>query len=163
MVWYYMADDNRIGPVDDSEMGAKINAGVVCRSTPVWHEGLEDWQAAGQTELADKIAAEPPPFTGIKLVAEPPPFTGTRGNTSGKKSAPTAIHTSSRSTSAVTAPQPETKKDDGRPKRPDNIVIRVIGLTTLFGGGFALLFYGNLLWGLLFLGGGVLAVADLKR
>jgi hypothetical protein len=66
MNWYYMDGDKRIGPVNDSDMGLRIKAGVVCRSTPVWREGWAEWQDAGMTELAGLMIEAPPPFNGVQ-------------------------------------------------------------------------------------------------
>lgn len=59
-MWYYVRNNQRIGPVDDNTVTALIQNGTITRQTSVWKEGMNDWQQAGQSSLADKFAAVPP-------------------------------------------------------------------------------------------------------
>jgi hypothetical protein len=52
MNWYYMDGDKQQGPVSESTVKVYVATGKLTRQTPVWKEGLEDWRAASDTELA---------------------------------------------------------------------------------------------------------------
>jgi len=59
-MWYYLRNGERVGPIDQSTMSALIASGNVFRNTPVWKEGMSDWQEAATTELASLFASVPP-------------------------------------------------------------------------------------------------------
>ena len=48
MAWYYMQDDNRIGPVDDAQFAHLVAQGVVSAETWVWRAGMADWKSYGE-------------------------------------------------------------------------------------------------------------------
>lgn len=53
------------GPFDLEELKAKR----ITKTTPVWHEGLEDWKTAGEIEeLRSVLAVVPPPIKPITTV-----------------------------------------------------------------------------------------------
>lgn len=67
-MWYYMRNNNRIGPVSDEEMYALINNGTIIRQTPVWKEGMQDWAQAHSSELSasfSSIPPAPPSYSGL--------------------------------------------------------------------------------------------------
>lgn len=55
MAWYYMQDQERIGPVDDAQFANLIAQGVVAAQTWVWRAGMKDWKAYG--DIAAEIAS----------------------------------------------------------------------------------------------------------
>ncbi len=57
-IWYYVDGEKHIGPNQESKITELIRAGKIRRSTPVWKEGMVDWEAAEKTELKGKF---PPP------------------------------------------------------------------------------------------------------
>jgi hypothetical protein len=59
-MWYYVRNNQRIGPVDDNALAALIQNGTLTRQTLVWKEGMADWQQAGASELTEKFSAVPP-------------------------------------------------------------------------------------------------------
>jgi len=48
MQWYYAKDNTQFGPVEQSELVARIAAGDVAATDLVWREGLPDWVPSGQ-------------------------------------------------------------------------------------------------------------------
>jgi len=85
MIWYYIASGERHGPVSDEDMAELGKSGVVDRDTLVWRDGMTDWAAAGETELADRLASTPPPIPPEAAAppetpsAEPETGSGTQG------------------------------------------------------------------------------------
>jgi len=64
MQWYYMAGDNRQGPLAQEEIHGLIASGNITRETVVWKEGMAGWLPAGESELASLFspdAPKPPP------------------------------------------------------------------------------------------------------
>ena len=59
MAWYYMQDQERIGPVDDAQFANLIAQGVIASQTWVWRAGMKDWKA--YSDVAAEITA---PQTG---------------------------------------------------------------------------------------------------
>jgi hypothetical protein len=59
-MWYYIHNNQRIGPVDENILRALIRNGTVARQTPVWKEGMQEWCQAGMTELQTQFASVPP-------------------------------------------------------------------------------------------------------
>jgi len=54
MNWFYLADGQRVGPVDDAALQRLVAEGKVGDATLVWHEGMAGWQPYGsaRTEAA---------------------------------------------------------------------------------------------------------------
>ncbi|QHI68399.1 RDD family protein [Tichowtungia aerotolerans] len=48
MPWYYMEDDQQIGPISDQELQQRIESGVIGPTTQVKNETMEDWIKANQ-------------------------------------------------------------------------------------------------------------------
>ena len=78
MDWYYAQNGQQVGPVSESQLEALIQSGQVNAATPVWHQGLGDWQplqavrpAGGGSPLPGIVCAECgrtfPPGDVIKL------------------------------------------------------------------------------------------------
>ena len=66
-MWYYMHNNQRIGPVDENIIHALIRNGTVDRETAVWKEGMQSWSLAGTTELQThfgRVPPTPPPYHG---------------------------------------------------------------------------------------------------
>ena len=66
MAWYYMQDQERIGPVDDAQFANLIAQGVIAAQTWVWRAGMKDWKAYG--DIAAEIAA---PQAGSETISQP--------------------------------------------------------------------------------------------
>ena len=62
--WYYVADGNRIGPVDAAEIEHLIAEGTLSRRTLVWQEGMDGWEQAGAHFPPDQPGT-PPPVPGM--------------------------------------------------------------------------------------------------
>ncbi|HEU0007471.1 MAG TPA: RDD family protein [Terriglobia bacterium] len=55
MLWHYVENGQRKGPVEDAEMQQLAAVGTVSSQTLVWHSGMANWQAYGE------LAAQPFP------------------------------------------------------------------------------------------------------
>lgn len=51
MNWYYMDGDQQQGPIPHDELTMLITTGSLNAATPVWREGMSDWQELRKTEL----------------------------------------------------------------------------------------------------------------
>jgi hypothetical protein len=73
-MWYYVRNNQRIGPVDDNALATLIQNGTIVRQTLVWKEGMGDWQEADASELAEKFSIVPPtaPSRGLTTYSPSP-------------------------------------------------------------------------------------------
>ena len=46
-VWFYMYSQQKLGPVDMGTLLSMIRNSTIDRATPVWREGMAQWQPAG--------------------------------------------------------------------------------------------------------------------
>ena len=70
MQWYYSKNGTQLGPVEESELRAKLASGEVSATDLVWRDGMTDWLAAA------KVAALGSP-TGLPAATPPvPPVSG---------------------------------------------------------------------------------------
>jgi uncharacterized RDD family membrane protein YckC len=67
MVWYYVKDGARQGPVEESEFSRLISLSVVRADTLVWREGMSDWRPYSTVAPA----APPPPRETAEVRVEP--------------------------------------------------------------------------------------------
>ena len=44
MTWYYHSGGQQQGPISDTELANLLQTGKINRNTPVWREGMADWQ-----------------------------------------------------------------------------------------------------------------------
>lgn len=51
-MWYITQNDESFGPYETEHIPKLIQEGIINPETPVWCEGMADWQAAGNTPLA---------------------------------------------------------------------------------------------------------------
>ncbi len=49
--WYYASGSKKIGPIDEKIMSQLVDSGTVTCLTRVWHEGMNEWLPASETEL----------------------------------------------------------------------------------------------------------------
>jgi len=76
-MWYYVRDNQRIGPVDEGTMSSLIQNGTVIRQTPVWKDGMQDWAQAAMTELQSQFQSVPPTlpaYAGLTTYAPYPAY-----------------------------------------------------------------------------------------
>jgi hypothetical protein len=71
-MWYYVRNNQRIGPVDENTLISLIQNGTIERQTLVWKEGMADWIRADACQFADKFSAIPPTPPGISLTSYVP-------------------------------------------------------------------------------------------
>jgi len=50
--WYYVKGDEKVGPLDDDEMGVLMAMGKITWETLVWTFGMEDWKPFAETPQA---------------------------------------------------------------------------------------------------------------
>lgn len=63
MQWFYSKNGTQLGPVEESELRAKLASGEVAKVDLVWREGMTDWLPAAEVaELATltAVTAAPP-------------------------------------------------------------------------------------------------------
>jgi uncharacterized membrane protein YhaH (DUF805 family) len=59
--WYYLANDTRIGPVEQIEIDRLVSQGSILANTLVWREGLDGWEEAGnQFSFVGGVSGPPP-------------------------------------------------------------------------------------------------------
>ena len=56
MSWYYAADNQRIGPVDDTAFRALVAEGKITGETLVWREGMANWIPFSQSDRVASVA-----------------------------------------------------------------------------------------------------------
>ena len=75
MQWYYSKNGTQLGPVEESELRAKLASGAVSAADLVWREGMPDWSAAAR--VAELSATGPPlsapPLGGVTQSPYSPP------------------------------------------------------------------------------------------
>ncbi len=59
VMWYYQRQQDRAGPVTETEIAELIGQGVINSSTLVWREGMGDWQEVRHTDLYRYLPAKP--------------------------------------------------------------------------------------------------------
>lgn len=74
-MWYYMLDQQRIGPVDPEEVENLIAKKRITQQTLLWREGMADWLPASQTEFATVVKQYHPlpPAAGSQPTFPPAP------------------------------------------------------------------------------------------
>ncbi len=48
MQWYYSKNGTQLGPVEESELRAKLGSGEISAADLVWRDGMSDWLAAAR-------------------------------------------------------------------------------------------------------------------
>jgi uncharacterized RDD family membrane protein YckC len=69
MVWYYVKDGARQGPVEEAEFSRLVSQSIVRPDTLVWREGMSDWRPYSTVEPA----TPPPPRETAEVRVEPRP------------------------------------------------------------------------------------------
>ncbi len=55
VLWYYIVNNERKGPIDELQITNLINSGIIARETMVWKEGYNEWTRADNTSLNDNF------------------------------------------------------------------------------------------------------------
>ncbi len=84
MQWYYSKSSTQLGPVDESELRAKLASGEVSTADLVWREGMTDWLPAArvaelslQSPLPAATSPTPPASGGVvNSPYSPPAYAG---------------------------------------------------------------------------------------
>ncbi|MFP4053879.1 MAG: GYF domain-containing protein, partial [Phycisphaerae bacterium] len=63
MEWYYISQNQRIGPLEDDELQRRLRAGTVRATTAVWRRGQTDWLPYRQAIL--ELPADQRPRVGF--------------------------------------------------------------------------------------------------
>ena len=90
MVWYYVKDGVREGPVDEAEVDRLVAQGVVQPDTLVWHEGMSEWRAYSAVAPALAPAAVPAVEPAITPATPQPEPAAPIGSTAAAPIGPTA-------------------------------------------------------------------------
>ncbi|MBF9043127.1 DUF805 domain-containing protein [Rhodobacterales bacterium HKCCE4037] len=71
--WYHADGDERLGPVEASEIERLIGTGHITRDTLVWRDGLDGWERADRHFAQAFVTPAPPPVPeGVpKVMARP--------------------------------------------------------------------------------------------
>jgi hypothetical protein len=59
MDWYYVANGQQAGPVDETQLAELARTGAILFDTLVWHEGLANWRPYGEVHLAGRQTTMP--------------------------------------------------------------------------------------------------------
>ena len=62
MSWYYAQNNEKVGPINQSDFDRLLHQGVITSSTLVWREGMPTWQAQG--ELSHRVRPAAAAVTG---------------------------------------------------------------------------------------------------
>lgn len=86
--WFYLENDNRIGPVDRSEIERLISQNAVVWQTLVWRAGMDGWEKAGHHfTFSGGVGGPPPvpprvPTAGVAMPASASTLRGEDNSTS---------------------------------------------------------------------------------
>ncbi|WP_338691743.1 DUF4339 domain-containing protein [Bradyrhizobium sp. 26S5] len=65
--WFVIKDGARLGPVTASAIRAMIGRKEIEADAQVWRSGMPEWKRIRDSELADLVAAEPPPISSMHI------------------------------------------------------------------------------------------------
>lgn len=68
MQWFYAKGDQRVGPIDESELQSLVQNGTIVNETLVWRAGMSQWQP--YAELTTAAPRQPTPVPSIFPVEE---------------------------------------------------------------------------------------------
>lgn len=76
MQWYYSKNGTQLGPVEESELRAKLGSGEISAADLVWKDGMTDWLPAAKVAefaLPPTFPAVPPVSGGVVNSPYSPP------------------------------------------------------------------------------------------
>lgn len=78
MKWYYAANREKLGPIDQAAFEQLVASGIITDSTLVWRKGMPKWEPFAQVKMTVEPEPEPPtaiplPATQNEVVASAPP------------------------------------------------------------------------------------------
>lgn len=59
--WYLGLNGVQVGPLEESDVRARLASGEISRATLGWRAGMKDWAPLGQTELVLRLVEQVPP------------------------------------------------------------------------------------------------------
>jgi hypothetical protein len=65
MTWYYHLGGQQQGPISDDELANLLQSGKINRSTPVWREGMADWQPLSVAQPGGSLPIPAAPGSGV--------------------------------------------------------------------------------------------------
>lgn len=74
MIWYARCGECEIGPLGEEAVRALVGTGRITADTPLWHEGLSAWTAAGALPGVLGPRAAAPLAPGLRAAAPPASF-----------------------------------------------------------------------------------------
>ena len=66
-MWYYMQNNQRLGPVDEATLRALLGSGAVSIDTLVWTAGMTSWVKFSQSSLAAQMNLPPAAPTQVYI------------------------------------------------------------------------------------------------
>lgn len=64
MPWYYANNDQRLGPVNDTEFARLAREKIIREETLVWQHGMSEWKSYAEVAPTLPSIETPPPFSG---------------------------------------------------------------------------------------------------
>lgn len=119
MMWFYIEEDQQVGPVSDEDAQALYRSRRIHAATLVWQEGMPDWEAAGRVPFFADLRAD-----ALATTSGPPPLP------------PSPMQSGARSRPQM---QPGTAQDEGALC----ILAHLLGLLTGFLGPLIILLVAN--------------------
>ncbi len=87
--WFYGAAGTQAGPHSEEEIRNLISSGTISRETLVWHQGMNDWTAAGKIQQFFGETKPSPQSSSASASANPAnPYAVSEASVSGATSAP---------------------------------------------------------------------------
>ncbi|MBK9990431.1 MAG: RDD family protein [Verrucomicrobia bacterium] len=69
MPWYYANNDQRLGPVNDTEFARLAREKIIREETLVWQHGMAEWKSYAEVAPTLPSIETPPPFSGEQAQA----------------------------------------------------------------------------------------------
>ncbi|WP_164936743.1 DUF4339 domain-containing protein [Bradyrhizobium vignae] len=65
--WYYFANGSRQGPTDPATIKALLDNKQIEPDCQVWRKGMPEWKSLRESDLAELVAADPPPISAQQI------------------------------------------------------------------------------------------------
>jgi hypothetical protein len=65
--WYYFANGSRQGPTDPATINALLDKKQIEPDCQVWRKGMPEWKSLRESDLAELVAADPPPISAQQI------------------------------------------------------------------------------------------------
>ncbi|PIP94642.1 MAG: hypothetical protein COW00_09000 [Bdellovibrio sp. CG12_big_fil_rev_8_21_14_0_65_39_13] len=65
--WYYVEDNQRVGPVDEEEFKGFIQSGKIKSDTYIWKKGFDNWKKLQEVDEFKSMTSQPAPAASPKV------------------------------------------------------------------------------------------------